>query len=132
MNELTGNTIRWALKVTVLVSMLFGLLAISQSSLMSADEIIPTALAIDLLISFPVVYFLMIRKTTVPRITVLPVFFLCFFIASSVLSDGVPLLAYAAIILIPAVELVGLTYLGFRIYRTRNVYLRERSTGSDL
>ncbi len=116
----------------MLLAVLGCLIAISQSSMMAADEIIPTALAIDLLISFPVVYFLMFRKTAVPRITVVPVFFLCFFIASSVLPDGVPFLGYAAIILIPAVELVGLTYLGFRIYRSRKVYLYEKSIGSDL
>lgn len=131
MNELTANTFRWALKVAVLVSILGGLIAISQSSLLAADEFIPIALAFDLLISIPVIYFLMIRKTAVPRITVVPVFFACFLIASAVLPEGIAFLGYAGLILIPAVELVGITYLGFRIYRTRRAYLGENDTRLD-
>jgi len=132
MNELPVNTLRWTLKVTVLLSVLGGLVAISQSSLAEADELILTALAFDLLISFPVIYLAMIRKTAVPLITVVPVFFACFLIASAVLPDSLAFLGYAGIILIPAVEIAGLTYLGLRIYRTRRVYLAQKETGLDL
>lgn len=132
MNELTANTLRWTLKGAVLLSVLAGLVAISQTSLLTADELIPTALAIDLLISVPVIYFLMIRKSAVPRITVVPVFFVCFLIASSVLPEGVAFFGYAGLVLIPAMEVVGLTYLGLRIYRTRRAFLGEKSIGLDL
>ncbi|MGD9588195.1 MAG: hypothetical protein AB7Q37_06085 [Pyrinomonadaceae bacterium] len=132
MNLLATRTAIWAIKICILLSLLAGLIAISQSSLMAADDLIPTALAIDFLVTFPVVYFLLIRKTAVPRITVVPIFFACFFIASSVLPDGVGPLSFAAVIAIPAIELLGLSYLGFRIYRTRKAYLDERSDGRDL
>lgn len=122
----------WTIKIGIFLSLPAGLVAISQSSLMAADEIIPTALAIDFLFTLPIVYFLLIRKTAVPRATVIPVFFGCFLIASSVVPGDLTFMSLAAVVLIPAVELAGLGYVGFRIFRTRKAYLGEQADGSDL
>ncbi|HEX6279205.1 MAG TPA: hypothetical protein VFZ49_04235 [Pyrinomonadaceae bacterium] len=127
----TASTI-WALKIGVFLSLLAGLVAISQSSLMAADELIPAALAFDFLITLPAVYFLLVRKTVVPRATVIPVFFGCFLIASSVGPGDLTFMTLAAVVLIPAVELAALGYIGFRIFRTRKAYLGEQADGSDL
>ena len=73
MNYFPTASLIWAAKVGLFLSLLGVLIAISQSALMTADALIPAALAIDFIFSVPVAYFLLIRKTSVPRITVVPV-----------------------------------------------------------
>jgi hypothetical protein len=121
-----------AAKVGLFLSLLGVLIAISQSSLMTADDFIPTALAIDLIFSLPITYFFLIRKTSVPKITIVPVFFASFLIASWVLPERLAFMSFAGLVVIPAVELGGLAYLAYRIYRTRKAYRRGIDADSDL
>lgn len=132
MRTASRNSIRWSLKLGVFCSLLGGLIAISQSSLAAADELVPTALAIDLMLTVPLIYFLMIRKTAVPKITAVPVFLACFLIASSVLPEGVEFVGFAGLFLIPSLELGALAYLGYRIYRTQQAFRDEQLEGLDL
>ena len=119
MNLIATRTVIWADKFGMFLSLLCALIAISQSSLMAADDLIPTALAIDFLVTLPVAYFFLIRKTSVPKITVVPIFFASFLIASAVLPDNLALMSLVGVVVVPAVELGVLCYLAYRIYRTR-------------
>jgi hypothetical protein len=132
MNLFATRSVIWTAKVGILLTLLAALVAISQSSLMTADDLFPTALAIDFLITLPVAYFILIRRTAVPKITLVPVFFFSFLIASFVLPDRVAFMNLAGGLVVPAAELGVLGYLAFRLYRTRETYRDGMQSGSDL
>ena len=121
-----NNALVFSFKVVVIVSLLGSLVAISQSSLVSNDDdLVRTALAIDFLFTVPIIYFFLIRKTSIPPITVVPVFLASFALASLSLPDGIGLISVAGWVLVPTVELLVFGYLIFRIYRTRRAYQDE-------
>lgn len=122
MNLIATRTVIWGAKFGIFLSLLGALIAISQSSLMATDDLIPAALAIDFLITLPIAYFFLIHKTSVPKITVVPIFFASFLIASAVLPDGLAFMNLAGVVVVPAVELGVLCYLAYRIYRTRKTF----------
>jgi hypothetical protein len=126
-------SIRSTIKIGIFLSIAVGVLAIANSSIIYAYPYIGTAVTIDLLFTLPAVYFLFIRRTSIPKISVVPVFLLCLLAASAVLpaNDRV-LFSIVATYGVPAVELFVLGYLGFRIYRTRRVYASETPAGRDL
>ena len=126
------NSILWVFKASLFGGLVTFLLAVSQSSLAAGNELVPTAIAIDLLLTVPVVYFLLIRRSAVPRITVVPVFLLCFFIGSTVLPYGLGVMGVLGTIVIPAVEIVLLGFLGVRIFRARRAYAEQEHSQLDL
>lgn len=132
MNLRTNNAFVVSFKIVVLVLLLGSLVAISQSSLFASYDLIRTALAIDFLFTVPVLYFFLIKRTSIPPITVIPVFLASFALASLLLPDGVGIMRVAGWVLVPAVEFVVFGYLVFRIYRMRKTYLDEAGQGLDL
>jgi hypothetical protein len=108
-------------------------LLIARSTLITNEPLIATAVTIDLIFSIPLIYFLLIRSTSMPKLTVMPVFFVGVATAYLVLPESErtllnSVIAYA----VPAVELGVLAYIGYRVYRTRAVYNAEAQKGHDV
>jgi len=77
-------------------------------------------LTLDLLITIPLFYFLLIRKTEIPKTTVLPIFILGLVIGSYIIPDAEQqLLSQFKTYILPIVELGALTYVFFKV---RSIY----------
>lgn len=105
------------------LAMMAGLVLISQTVLF---QIHPSELSVGITIDFifiiPLAYFFLIRKRSIPKITVVPVFVLGIIIASFILPiDQQGYLTLAKVWLIPVVELTVFTVL---IYNVRKLIQR--------
>ena len=110
-----------------------GIVLIGQSSLVATHPLMATAVTIDLLFTIPIAYYFIIRKTSVPKITVVSVFFVCLLAAYAMVeNEASGLLQAVTKFGVPAIELFVLGYLGFRIYRTRQAFADEAFSGRDL
>ncbi len=95
----------------------FGLLAILVRQFPVKGEL-SSAIMVDLLVTIPVLYFLLVRKTKVPIITVVPVFIIGSFLGTLWLpaSAQEPLQVFHAYVL-PFLEFGVLGFVGFKAYR---------------
>ncbi len=126
-------SIQWAIKLAILLSVAAAIVLIGQSSLAAAHPLVASAVTIDLIFTVPIAYFFLIRKTSLPKITVAPVFFLCVLVATAVVpTDGRSLLDTVVKFGVPLVELIVLGYLGFRLFRTRRNFIANALPGRDL
>jgi hypothetical protein len=121
------------IKAAILFSVYLCAVFIAKSSWTANEPLMGTAVTIDLIFSIPLIYFLFIRRTSIPKLTVIPVFFFGVVTAYFALPygerqllDGV--IAYA----VPVVELGVLGYLGYRVYRTRSAFRAEARLGRDV
>ncbi len=120
-------------RAAIFVSVALTLGLIARSQLVTSSDLLATAVAIDLVVTLPVIYLLLIRKSSVPKTTVVPVFVACTLAASILLPDSqTEFLKIIATYAIPVAEVVVIGYLGFRIYRTRAAFLAEQGAGRDL
>lgn len=118
--------------IFLLCSMVILTFFIARSSLMASYPQLSTAITIDLLITAPLAYFFLIRKTAIPNKTVFPFLILCIAFASFILpSDNRDLLDDAIVYLLPIAEAVALLFVAIVIYRSRAAYKTIAADGSD-
>ncbi len=87
------------------------------------------AITFDLLVSTPVIYFLIIRKTTIPKTTVVPVFILGLVVASVILpAEHQTHLSLVKTWFLPFLEIGIITYL---IITIRKAFKKIRQNQSD-
>ncbi|KPM48150.1 hypothetical protein AFM12_12265 [Jiulongibacter sediminis] len=85
--------------------------------------ILPEAIVIDLALTIPAIYFLMIRKGTIPKTTVIPVFVIGLVIATLILpKDQQNSLDFVKKWIAPVIELGALTYVSTKIYQARKAF----------
>ncbi len=133
MSSNLSASIQWTIKFGILLAFAAAIVAVGQSSLAATHPLVATAVTIDLLFSIPIAYYFLIRNTSVPKVTVTPVFFICMLAASMVLPEGGRgLLNTVAKFGVPAVEVLVLGYLGFRLYRTRRNFIGNVLSERDL
>lgn len=81
------------------------------------------AILIDTLLLIPGLYYLIIRKSNIPRLSLVPVFFLCTVLARYILpKENLELLQYVQNYFLPVLELFVIAYLGFRIKQIISAY----------
>ncbi len=97
---------------------------------LSGNPDLVMAMALDLMITAPLLYFLLIRKTSIPNFTAVSIFIIGTLIVSFVLpKESVPELNYIENILLPLMEISVFSYLIFRGYKMRKEFLVEK--GND-
>ncbi|WP_421977274.1 hypothetical protein [Roseivirga seohaensis] len=91
---------------------------INSAQFKEMPSLLAMASTLDVTLLIPGIYFLFIRKSTIPKITVIPVFVLCFITASILLpkehQQTLSVIEYA----IPVIELF---VIGFTIYNIRKI-----------
>ncbi len=123
----------WTIKIVVLFSLATGIVLVTRSPLVATSDIVATAAAVDLVITLPLLYYVLIRKTAVPTITIIPVFVICVLLASLLLPAGNSGFLDAVWMYgIPAAEVFVVGYLLYRVFRTRTAYLNDKLAGLDL
>ncbi len=99
---------------------------INSAAFAERPDLMSMASTIDLTLLIPVIYFLCIRKSRIPNITVVPVFVLSMVLASQLIpSDYHQTLDYVKY-LIPVVELSVISFILFNLYKTFRAYDHEK------
>lgn len=90
------------------------------------------ALTFDLVITVPVVYFLLIRKKAIPNITVVPVFIAEVILASYIVpNDQQELLQIVKTWILPLIEVGVLSYVAYRVRQTVRSFKNESEAEPD-
>jgi len=98
----------------------------------SYQQTLSNAIIIDLLLTVPFVYFLLIRKKNIPKTTVVPLFILGIVIASHIIpKENQSFLDIAKTWLIPLVEISVLSLVGFKVYKTIQLYKVKKGVNTD-
>ena len=91
-----------------------------------------TAIIIDLAFSTPLVYFLLIRKQPISKLTIVPIFILGLVVASFIIpKDQQSLLTLIKTWVVPVVELGVLTLIFIKIKKARKSYKSARTSTID-
>ena len=89
-------------------------------------------ITLDLMITIPLVYFLLIRKKSISKITVIPWIIGGMLLARALVGDSPDsLAAMATQYLLPLIELVVVSFIGYRIYQLTQSYKKQGSTHQD-
>lgn len=108
------------------------LILIIKSSILEGNSSYDLAITTDLLLTVPLVYFLLIRKTEIPKTTVVPVMIAGLFVGSYFLPPGNQ--AYLSIFkiwVLPIVELSIITYVVVTVRRTIKKYKNSKDSTTD-
>ncbi|WMN11856.1 hypothetical protein QYS49_39780 [Marivirga salinae] len=109
---------------------LFGILILLiKSSLLQGNEILVVGITADLLLTVPLVYFLLIRKTEIPKTTVIPIMIIGLLIGSYFLpNESQYYLNFFKNWILPIVEISALSFV---IYNVRKVIKQYKSNKTE-
>ncbi len=114
------------------VIMLAGVVLMAITPAIVAKPHISEALSLDLLVSIPFVWFLVIRKRSIPNITVVPVLILCTVVGYQVLPESQHsyLNAFESFVL-PFIELGVLAFVITKVVQLRKLHKAQQATHHD-
>ena len=105
---------------------------VMNSSLITNNDSLVLGVTIDLLLTIPLVYFLLIRKTQIPKTTVVPVMILGMLIGSYFLpKDSQSYLELFKTWFLPVIEISILTFLVIKVRKTIKKYKYLKGNSSD-
>ncbi|MDT7832796.1 hypothetical protein RQM59_10430 [Flavobacteriaceae bacterium S356] len=128
------NILRYGNKmVPLFIPVLFGislLLIIQSQAFVQNASALSTAITIDFLITIPFVYFLIIRKRNIPKITVLSMFVLGIVVLSFALpEENQSLLTAIKVFAIPIVEVTVLSFVVYKTVKISRSYKEQKNSG---
>jgi len=134
--EAMNRTITWRHSIAIIgipLTMMMGLVLITQFVVFNTNTSqLSTAVTIDFVLTIPLVYFFLIRKHSIPKITMLPVFVLGTVIASFILpKDQQEYLTLAKNWLLPVVELTVISILIWKVRKLIQQFKIEKNTTLD-
>jgi hypothetical protein len=103
-----------------------------QMTMLSVNPKLGLAITIDLILTIPLIHFLLIRKTKVPNTTVIPVLLLGVLLGSLFLPEAQQ--SYLGMFksqVLPFIELFVLGYMMFKVRKTRLAFKKEMGTTPD-
>ncbi|MEP1095096.1 MAG: hypothetical protein ABJG78_08300 [Cyclobacteriaceae bacterium] len=127
--EWTGRAIPFLLPLILIIF----LVMIAKTFFLQANaNELSSAITLDMLLTVPFIYFLLIRKREVPKITVVPVFILGIIICSLILpADNRFLLDLAKMWMLPVVEVAILGFVLIKIRKTAALFKKENDIAPD-
>ena len=106
---------------------------LAVSPILEGNPEIATGITLDLVLTAPLVYFLLIRKTTIPKTTVLPVFIAGLIIGSLILPDHQQhALSLVKAYVLPCVEIGVLIFLMVQVHRIRQSFKMSGKSEGDV
>ena len=114
------------------LSLLLSLIFIMNYSPLVDNEYLNIGITLDLLISVPLLYFLLIRKTNIPNTTIVPVIVLGLLIGTLFLPKGNQYyLELFKVWVMPFIEIAALTYIVVKIRLVRKRYQALKEVHPD-
>ncbi len=109
------------------------LAGISKTPLFNSNPSeLSVAITLDLLLTIPLVYFFLIRKSKIPKVTIVPIFGAGMIIASFILpKENQLLLDYARTWVLPVIELTVAAVILFKVRKTVQLFRKESSNEAD-
>ena len=109
-----------------------GLIVLMNTGVQSTNENFNLAITIDLLLTIPLVYFLLIRNTKIPKTTVVPVLVLGLLIGTVFLpTNAQGYLELFKMWVMPIVEIAVVTFIGVKVKRTLKRYNEVKANSVD-
>ena len=126
--NLNRNLITFGIPLSLLVILVF----IIKSSILKGNDTLNLAITTDLLLTIPLVYFLLIRKTKIPKTTVVPVMIVGLLIGSYFLpKDSQTYLTIFKTWALPVIELSILTYVVVNVRSAIKKYKKSKDSTTD-
>lgn len=111
---------------------LAALVVLMQLPLLQENNTLALALTVDLLLTIPLVYFLLIRKTEIPKITVFPILLLGVLLGTYYLPpQGQTYLDLFKFWGLPLIEISVLLLIGLKVNRAQKAYSKHKSLNPD-
>ena len=106
---------------------------LTNSSLFTANpNKLSLAITIDLLLTAPLVYFLLIRKTSIPKTTIVPFIILGVVVASFILpSENQYYLDLFKTWILPLIELAVLCFVIYNVVKAIRLYKQNKANSSS-
>ncbi len=111
--------------ILVVVGSMAGFLAfLASTNIFQVSPILLKAVTIDLVVTLPVFYWLLIRNTRIPNTTVIPIAIAGYFIGRQIIPvQHQGYLDFTGTYLLPAIEIGLISFLVYNIRRVRKAYL---------
>ena len=124
MIQIIRNTLLpfFLLAAAIVVSSYF---IINSQSFREMPDLLAMASTVDLTLLIPIIYFLFIRKTTIPKVTLIPVFIISYLIASALLSAEHHQTLSIIELAIPVIELGAISFIIYNIRNIAKAYKKE-------
>ncbi len=114
------------------IALLVGAITFINSSYFDGSNTLSLAISIDLVITVPLVYFLLIRKSTIPKTTVVPFVILGLVIGTYFLpKESQSYLDLFRVWALPLIEISVLTYVIVKIRKVVRAYKAQKDTTLD-
>lgn len=131
MDTINLNVLTNAIKTIFLFGILTTAFIISHTSLIAHPQM-SYAIAIDLTLTLPFAYLFFIRKTSVSKLTAIPVFIFGLFFASYILPQENSLLHFLKLTVFPALEIGVLSFAGYAIFKARKTFQALKARNFDV
>jgi hypothetical protein len=126
---LKANTIAFIIPITLILTLL---LLLNSTAFTTHQNLLSTFITIDFLITIPIVYFLLIRRTTISNFTIAPFLIICVIIASYVIpTANQDTLTVVKTCLIPIVELSVLAIVLLKVIKAIKHYKTQANNHED-
>jgi len=129
-------TINWNQNIVTfglpLVLILFMVLLTQTTIFQLHPEVLSIGITFDLILTVPLVYFLLIRKKKIPKITIVPLFVAGIVIASIIIPmDNQFYLTQIKYWVLPLVETTALLLIFFKVRKTVKLYKKQKTVTLD-
>jgi len=127
------NFTRSILFLSLPILIIISVVVLSQSSIFFSNPgSLSTGITVDLLLTLPLVYFLVIRKRNIPKTTIVPVFILGLIIASSILpSNQQHFLDGVKYWFLPILEISVFTFVFIKVRKAVKTFTVNKSSSFD-
>lgn len=119
-------------RITIPLLLLVALIGLMTMSSVQGNDSLALAISIDLLLTVPLVYFLLIRKTSIPKTTVVPIMLLGLLLGSVFLpKESQNYLDWFKTWLLPLVELTVVTFVVLKVRKALKTYRSQKGEHAD-
>ncbi|WP_341225744.1 hypothetical protein [uncultured Arcticibacterium sp.] len=126
--EINRNLISFAIPIALLGTLIF----LIKSSFLNGNDTLNLAITADLLLTVPLVYFLLIRKSEIPNTTVIPVIIIGLFVGLHFLpQESQTYLSIFKTWALPVIEISILTFVIFKVRRAIKKYKNLKGSTPD-
>lgn len=121
--------VTFGLPATIILSMVL----LAQSAVFhTLPKPLSAGITLDLILTAPVVYFLLIRKKNIPKLTVVPVFIIGILVASLIIPpEQQQILGMVKQWVLPVVELTVFSIIVFKVTRTIRLFRKQKGITPD-
>lgn len=86
------------------LGLLLFLVLFASSSVVLQNQVMTHAISYDFIFTIPIIYYFVVRKTSIPTSSIIPFFIACVFLGSISIENDTALVSFLSRIVIPLVE----------------------------